>query len=73
MTNHAETMGVVESDFNRVDFHELLDRQIIEYRKVVGYRRLEMSIEEGRVVTWPEAEREVSVGLRGTSGNQAAA
>ncbi len=73
MTNYAETMGVVESDFNRVDFHELLDRQIIEYRKVVGYHRLEMSIEEGRMVTWSEAEREVSAGLHGKTGNVVAA
>lgn len=60
MTNtHAGTMGVVESD-NEIDFHELLDRQIIEYRKLLGFQRLEMSIQEGRMVSWAEADREIS-------------
>ena len=72
MTNNAETMGVVGSDVENIDFHELLDRQIIEYRKVVGYHRLELSIEEGRVVSWLEAERDVSSYLR-SKGHRAAA
>ncbi len=73
MTNNADTMGVVKSDCTTVDVHELLDRQIIEYRKLVGYHRLEKTITEGRVVPWPEAACEVSASLAGHSGHEAAA
>ncbi|MDZ8120369.1 hypothetical protein [Pontiella agarivorans] len=73
MINNAEAMGVVESGSDEREFHEMLDRQILEYRRVVGYHRLEMSIEEGRVINWPEAEREVSAAIRRKSGHQAAA
>ncbi|QBG47083.1 hypothetical protein EGM51_06625 [Verrucomicrobia bacterium S94] len=72
MNKNAAPMGEVESGSGELDFHEMLDQQILEYRKVVGYRRLEMSIVEGRVVTWPEAEREVSAELSERSGQVAA-
>jgi len=57
---HAGTMGVVEANIEDMGFHEMLDHQIIEYRKLVGFQRLELSIQEGRMVSWAEAEREVS-------------
>ncbi|MDF7824554.1 hypothetical protein P4B35_11060 [Pontiellaceae bacterium B12227] len=56
----TNTMGVVESDTNCIGFHELLDWQIVQYRQCIGYHRLDMSIAEGRCVSFKEAERAVS-------------
>lgn len=58
--NNANAMGVVERDEKCIGFHELLDWQIVQYRQYVGYHRLEMSIAEGRCVSWEEAEQAVS-------------
>ena len=56
----TNTMGVVESDEKCIGFHELLDWQIVQYRQYVGYHRLEISIAEGRCISWEEAENAVS-------------
>ncbi len=55
------------------EIHELLDRQIIEYRKAVGYFRLELSVEGGCVVSWQEAARAAARCGLVPSGHQAAA
>jgi len=53
----TNTMGVVESDMNSIGFHELLDWQILQYRQVIDEYRRDLSIAEGRCVSWQEAER----------------
>ncbi|MDF7800615.1 hypothetical protein P4C99_14150 [Pontiellaceae bacterium B1224] len=52
----TKTMGVVERDMNSIGFHELLDWQILQYRQVVDEYRRDLSIAEGRFVSWQEAE-----------------
>ena len=41
-----------------VGIHELIDWQIIQYRKAVDAHRLDLSKAEGRCVAWQEAEQD---------------
>jgi hypothetical protein len=52
----TKTMGVVDSDAKCVGFHELLDWQILQYRQVVDEYRHDLSVAEGRCISWQEAE-----------------
>lgn len=51
----TKTMGVVESDMNSIGFHELLDWQILQYRAEVNEYRRDLSLAEGRCISWQEA------------------
>jgi hypothetical protein len=52
----TKTMGVVDSDAKCIGFHELLDWQIIQNRRVVEDYRHDLSVAEGRCISWQEAE-----------------
>lgn len=57
ISKSTKTMGVVESDMNGIGFHELLDWQILQYRQVIDEYRRDLSIAEGRCISWLEAEQ----------------
>ena len=52
----TKVKGSLENGKNCVGIHELIDWQIIQYRKEVGAHRLDLSKAEGRCVAWQEAE-----------------
>ena len=50
--------------------HELLDWQIIQYRKEVAAHRADLSRAEGRCVAWQEAEQDFNAQDRAVMGNK---
>ena len=55
---NTEIMKPSESGGNCAGIHELIDWQIIQYRKSVDAHRLDLSKAEGRCVAWQEAEHD---------------
>ena len=53
-----------------VGIHELLDWQIIQYRKEVATHRLDLSKVEGRCVAWQEAEKDFNSADRTAMGTK---
>lgn len=47
-----------------VGIHELVDWQIIQYRKEVAAHRIDLSKVEGRCVAWQEAEKDFNASDR---------
>lgn len=50
--------------------HELIDWQIIQYRKAVDEHRRDLSIAEGRCVAWQEAEQDFNDVDRAVMGDK---
>ena len=55
---YTEVTKQHESSGNCVGIHELIDWQIIQYRKSVDAHRLDLSKAEGHCVAWQEAEHD---------------
>ena len=55
-----KAMGVAKKETKCIGIHELLDWQIIQYRKAVDEHRHDLSKAEGRCVSWQEAEKNFS-------------
>ncbi len=72
MRNQGNTKikGAVETDENCVGIHELIDWQIIQYRKEVSNHRVDLSKAEGRCVAWQEAEMDYNNGDRAVMGEK---
>ena len=61
---------VQENGDHCVGIHELLDWQIIQYRKEVAAHRLDLSKVEGRCVAWQEAEKDFNSADRTVMGRK---
>ena len=61
---NTKTTGVLGNGGNCVGIHELIDWQIIQYRKSVDAHRIDLSKVEGRCVAWQEAEHDFNNGDR---------
>ena len=57
---HVEELGVVAGGKACKNIHDLLDWQILQYRKSVDEYRVELSKEQHRCVSWQEAEQQFS-------------
>ena len=55
---NTKSQGAPEESGQCVGIHELIDWQIIQYRKEVDAHRLDLSKAEGRCVAWQEAEKD---------------
>jgi hypothetical protein len=53
-----------------VGIHELIDYQILQYRKTVDEHRTDLSKAEGRCVAWQEAEMDFNSHDRAEVGNK---
>jgi hypothetical protein len=53
-----------------VGIHELIDWQIIQYRKEVDIHRLDLSQVEKRCVAWQEAEKDFNTADRAVMGKK---
>jgi len=69
MKNKNLTETMVESGWC-IGVHELIDWQIIQYRRAVDTHRIDLSKAEGRCVAWQEAEKDFSRGDRDTLGEK---
>jgi hypothetical protein len=60
MKNQKNMKSTEATDNNAkcVGIHELIDWQIIQYRKAVDAHRLDLSKVEGRCVAWQDAEQD---------------
>jgi len=63
----GEALG---SGGNCVGIHELIDWQIIQYRKAVSNHRIDLSKAEGRCVAWQDAELDFNYGDRAVMGKK---
>lgn len=61
---YTETHKSTESGGSCVGIHELIDWQIVQYRKSVDAHRIDLSKAEGRCVAWQEAEQDFNAGDR---------
>lgn len=61
---------VQENSGHCVGIHELIDWQIIQYRKEVDAHRLDLSKVEGRCVAWQEAEKDFNATDRAVMGKK---
>ncbi|WP_372808343.1 hypothetical protein [Pontiella sp.] len=57
MGNHRDTMEE-QGTRSCTGIHELLDWQIVQYRRAIDAHRLDLSKAEGRCVAWHEAEQD---------------
>jgi len=55
---NTKNREVPETSENCVGIHELIDWQIIQYRKSVDAHRIDLSKAEGRCVAWQDAEKD---------------
>ena len=55
---HTKSTGATDNNAKCVGIHELIDWQIIQYRKAVDAHRLDLSKVEGRCVAWQDAEHD---------------
>jgi hypothetical protein len=69
--NNSNTAGLPENDTQCVGIHELIDWQIIQYRKEVDAHRVHLSKAEGRCVSWQEAEQDFNTEDRAKISDQA--
>jgi hypothetical protein len=53
-----------------VGVHELIDWQIIQYRKEVDAHRVDLSKVEGHCVSWQEAEKDFNASDRASLGDK---
>ncbi|VGO12954.1 hypothetical protein PDESU_01508 [Pontiella desulfatans] len=58
MKKKTNTSGVSESSLQCAGIHELIDWEIVQYRRAVGDHRLDLSKAEGRCVAWQDAEQD---------------
>jgi hypothetical protein len=65
-----ELKEVQENGEHCVGIHELIDWQIIQYRKEVAAHRIDLSKVEGRCVAWQEAEKDFNTSDRAIMGNK---
>jgi len=56
----TKAMGVAGKEAKCIGIHELIDWQVIQYRKEVDAYRHDLSKAQGRCVSWQEAEKEFS-------------
>ena len=72
MKNQKKTKSTGATDNNAkcVGIHELIDWQIIQYRKAVDAHRLDLSKVEGRCVAWQDAELDFNYGDRAVLGKK---
>lgn len=56
----SEYLKKVMGTLSCVGVHELLDWQIVQYRRAVGEHRSDLSKAAGRYVVWQEAEKDFS-------------
>jgi hypothetical protein len=64
------TKMVQENDGSCVGIHELIDWQIIQYRRAVDAHRHDLSKVEGRCVSWQEAEMDFNSRDRAVMGEK---
>lgn len=69
-TATMELKEVQENGEHCVGIHELIDWQIIQYRKEVAAHRLDLSKVEGRCVAWQEAEQDFNQADRSSMGRK---
>lgn len=65
-----EPREVQENGEHCVGIHELIDWQIIQYRKEVATHRIDLSKVEGRCVAWQEAEKDFNMADRAIMGKK---
>lgn len=63
---HSKTTGATITNGTCIGVHELIDWEIIQYRKAVDAHRLDLSQYEGRCVAWQEAEQDFNAVDRAT-------
>ncbi len=68
--NTTTVEGVLENGETCVGIHELIDWQIIQYRKSVDTHRHDLSRIEGRCVAWQEAEKDFNAADRAVMGEK---
>jgi hypothetical protein len=67
--NNAKT-EVSDDSGSCVGIHELIDWQIIQYRKEVDAHRIDLSKAEGHCVAWQDAEQDFNKGDRAALGEK---
>ena len=65
--NQMETMAGIKSC---IGVHELIDWEIVQYRRAVDVHRIDLSKVEGRCVAWQEAEADFSNADRSKLGDK---